>query len=99
MHRVTCGLYINVILNDYLRTILNLNQNPVDSDWKLDPRKAVDVFDSVGVPRGIGNQVSAEFNLIYRWHAAISNHDEAWAKAFYKQIFGNADPSKHFLQF
>ncbi|KAM0443721.1 hypothetical protein ACHAPV_010430, partial [Trichoderma viride] len=48
---ITCGLYVNVILNDYLRTILNLNRNPVNSDWKLDPREDFDnVFDMEGTP-------------------------------------------------
>ena len=97
---VTCGLYVNVILNDYLRTILNLNQNTANpnSNWTLDPRlNFSNVFDASGTPRGIGNQVSAEFNMIYRWHAAISNHDEAWAKSFMQVVFGpDVDPSKRF---
>jgi hypothetical protein len=94
--RVTCGLYVNMILNDYLRTILNLNQNTIDSNWTLDPRKNFDnVFDAAGIPSGIGNQVSAEFNMIYRWHAATSNHDEAWVRSFMKVVFGpDVDPSK-----
>ncbi|KAF5702892.1 fatty acid oxygenase [Fusarium mundagurra] len=57
---VTCGLYVNIIVSDYLRTILNLNRNPIASDWKLDPRDDFsEVFDSQGTPRGIGNQGSA----------------------------------------
>ena len=32
----TCGLYINIILKVYVRTILNLNRT--DSLWDLDPR-------------------------------------------------------------
>jgi cytochrome P450 len=85
---ITCGLYVNIILNDYLRTILNLNENPSQSDWTLDPRKSLEVFDKGGIPRGVGNQVSAEFNMIYRWHAAISNQDEAWANSLCQRIFG-----------
>ncbi|EAW09101.1 peroxidase/cytochrome P450 family protein [Aspergillus clavatus NRRL 1] len=92
---ITCGLYVNIILNDYLRTILNLNENPVNSDWKLDPRKSIDVFDKGGFPRGVGNQVSAEFNMIYRWHAAINNQDEAWVNDLCRKIFGpSVDASK-----
>lgn len=26
--------------------------------------------------------------MIYRWHAAISNQDEAWAHEFMKSVFG-----------
>ncbi|KAF7587423.1 hypothetical protein BBP40_007242 [Aspergillus hancockii] len=84
----TCGLYVNIILNDYLRTILNLNENPTESDWTLDPRKSLEVFDKGGVPRGVGNQVSAEFNMLYRWHTAISNQDEAWANSLCRRTFG-----------
>lgn len=68
---VTCGLYVNIILGDYLRTILNLNDNPVASDWKLDPRENFsNVFDPDGTPKGLGNQVSAEFNFVYRWRTS-----------------------------
>lgn len=85
---VTCGLYINVTLNDYVRTILNLNRSK--STWTLDPRSNdfVDIFDSQGVPIGVGNQVSVEFNLVYRWHSAISRKDEAWTNDLYRQICG-----------
>ncbi|KKK18240.1 heme peroxidase family protein [Aspergillus ochraceoroseus] len=85
---VTCGLYVNIILNDYLRAILNLNENPVNSDWKLDPRKSLAVFDQQGLARGVGNQVSAEFNMIYRWHAAISAQDETWIDGLASRVFG-----------
>ncbi|KAL4920142.1 heme peroxidase [Aspergillus aurantiobrunneus] len=92
---ITCSLYVSIILNDYLRTILNLNDNPFNSDWKIDPRKSISAFDSEGLPRGVGNQVSAEFNMIYRWHAAISDQDEKWANKLSSKVFGsNVDVSK-----
>ncbi|KAI7197762.1 heme peroxidase [Hortaea werneckii] len=77
---VTCGLYINIILVDYVRTILNLNCT--DEDWQLDPRVEMDD----GPPVGTGNQVSAEFNLVYRWHAAISTKDDKWSQDLFKEI-------------
>jgi len=46
------------------------------------------VFGKDGTPRGIGNQVSAEFNLVYRWHSAISKKDEKWTENAYREIFG-----------
>jgi linoleate 8R-lipoxygenase / 9,12-octadecadienoate 8-hydroperoxide 8R-isomerase len=82
---ITCGLYINIILIDYVRTILNLNRT--DSKWQLNPRQEIK-----GVPIGTGNQVSAEFNLVYRWHSAISERDEKWTEELYKSIFGEVDP-------
>ncbi|KIW81777.1 hypothetical protein Z517_04803 [Fonsecaea pedrosoi CBS 271.37] len=87
---VTCGLYVNIILNDYVRTILNLNRT--NSTWTLDPRKNFsDVFDSAGVPLGVGNQVSVEFNLVYRWHSAISIKDEKWTNDLYQSLFPGRD--------
>ena len=46
------------------------------------------MFDSEGIPRGVGNQVSAEFNMMYHWHAAISNQDEQWINELSSSIFG-----------
>jgi hypothetical protein len=86
---VTCGLYINIILIDYVRTILNLNRS--NSTWTLDPRRTEEVYDIDGTPRGIGNQVSVEFNLLYRWHSAISKKDEQWTKDIYEEIMGTSD--------
>jgi hypothetical protein len=34
---------------------------------------------------GIGNQVSVEFNLLYRWHSAISRRDEAWSESLLQE--------------
>lgn len=35
---------------------------------------------------GIGNQVSVEFNLLYRWHSAISRRDEDWSNRFLQEL-------------
>lgn len=39
-------------------------------------------------PSALGNQVSCEFNLAYRWHSAISERDEKWTEDVYKEMFG-----------
>lgn len=39
-------------------------------------------------PVGLGNQCSAEFNLAYRWHSAISSRDESWIESIYQDMFG-----------
>ncbi|PVH91026.1 heme peroxidase, partial [Periconia macrospinosa] len=89
---ITCGLYVNIILRDYVRVILNLNRT--DTTWTLDPRdQAFDAFDSEGIPKGVGNQVSMEFNLIYRWHATVSNRNEAWLKDFMGKLWPGQDPA------
>ena len=89
---VPCGLYVNIILGDYVTTILNLNRS--NTTWRLDPRKNFnDIFDVHGTPQGIGNQVSVEFNLIYRWHSATSSKDEKWAQEFFGKLFPGKKPT------
>ena len=84
---ITCGLYINITLMDYVRTIINLNRS--NTTWTLDPRSNMGkVFGSDGTPSGIGNQVSAEFNLAYRWHSCISEKDDEWTRNLYRELFG-----------
>ncbi len=84
---ITCGLYINCILKDYVRTILGLT-DPSEI-WDLDPRIQEN---KKGAGQGTGNQVSAEFNLIYRWHAAISERDDKWTNEAYSDMFPGKDP-------
>jgi len=82
---ITCGLYINIILIDYVRTILNLNKT--NYNWALDPRA-----DMPDVEVASGNQVSAEFNLVYRWHSTISARDEKWLEDLWSKMFDGLDP-------
>jgi len=46
----------------------------------------------------VGNQVSAEFNLIYRWHSAISEKDDKWTQAEYQRLFPGKNPKDISLQ-
>lgn len=85
---ITTGLYINIILKDYVRTILNLNR--VDSHWNLDPRSEQGkALLGHKIPEATGNSVSAEFNLVYRWHSCVSQKDEQWTKDVYTKLFGS----------
>ena len=80
------GLYINISLHDYLRGITNTHAS--DSTWTLDPRVEIGKqFLSDGTPRGVGNQVSVEFNLLYRFHSAISKRDELWLNDFFEHMY------------
>ncbi|KAK7980050.1 Sporulation protein rmd1 [Apiospora arundinis] len=85
---ITCGLYFNIVLRDYVRTILNLNRT--ESNWWIDPR--ADVGDR-GKSMATGNQCSFEFNLIYIWHSAISQRDDQWTQDLYRKLLGK-DHSK-----
>lgn len=90
---ITCGLYVNVILKDYVRTILALNRT--SSTWDLDPR-ASDTKSLLytPAPEGCGNSVSAEFNLCYRWHSAVSQKDDKWTQEVYANMFPGKKPEE-----
>ncbi|ORY13037.1 heme peroxidase [Clohesyomyces aquaticus] len=82
----TCALHMNITTNDYFRTILNTHRT--DSNWTLNPRRDYsEIFGSGNLEKGIGNQVSAEFNLIYRWYSTISARNEHWLDAFFERLF------------
>ncbi|CEL05332.1 Putative Psi-producing oxygenase A [Aspergillus calidoustus] len=88
---VTCGLYVNIILKDYVRTILNIQRT--GSLWSLDPRMEMqDGLLGEGAALATGNQVSAEFACCYRWHASISKRDELWTESFHREIMPGVDP-------
>ncbi|KAI1853021.1 hypothetical protein JX265_012777 [Neoarthrinium moseri] len=91
---ITCGLYVNIVLKDYVRTILNLNRS--GSTWDLDPRthEKKTAMNGRPAPQATGNQVSVEFNLIYRWHSAISRRDEEWTTISLRKALDGADPAK-----
>lgn len=92
---VTCGMYINIVLGDYVRTILGLNR--VDTHWNLDPRQDYGkTLVGEKIPEAGGNQCSAEFSLVYRWHSTVSERDEDWTKKFIKNISENSDLAKKF---
>jgi hypothetical protein len=59
---VNCGLYCNIILKDYVRTILNLNSS--GSTWDLDPR-TTEVKTLFNVPAPEGYALSPSFQTRY----------------------------------
>ena len=84
-------MYINISLHDYIRGITNIHHS--DSNWTLDPRIEVAGTDATpAVERGVGNMVSAEFNLLYRFHPAISDRDDKWTNEFFRGIYGDKEP-------
>ncbi|WPH03723.1 Hypothetical protein R9X50_00660600 [Acrodontium crateriforme] len=83
---IVCAMYGSIALGDYLRAIMNLHSS--NTEWNLDPRMEIGKqYDGEGVPRGVGNQVSVEFNLLYRFHSCISKKDEQWTNEFFLKLF------------
>ncbi|KAK9774996.1 putative Heme peroxidase-domain-containing protein [Seiridium cardinale] len=78
---ITCGMYIQVSIHDYLRALMGFHQ--FDTTFTLDPRVAED---HKNVSRGLGNQVTIEFNLLYRFHCAISLRDEVYTESFLNEL-------------
>lgn len=79
--RITCGLYINISIHDYLRVLMR--KHAENTSWTLDPRLDMSWSgDKQGIERGIGNQVTIEFNVLYRFHSPISRRDAGWTKRF-----------------
>lgn len=79
---ITSGMYIQIAIHDYLRALMGFHQ--FNTNFTLDPRLEID---HRNVSRGIGNQVTVEFNLLYRFHCAISLKDEQYVEEFIKESF------------
>ncbi|KAK1777626.1 heme peroxidase-domain-containing protein [Copromyces sp. CBS 386.78] len=80
---ITCGIYIQVSIHDYLRALMGFHQ--YDTNFTLDPR--VNQSKAKEVSRGLGNQVTVEFNLLYRFHCAISLGDEDYLEKYLEEEF------------
>ena len=87
---ITNGMYIQISIHDYLKALMGLHQ--FDTDFTLDPR--VNMTEHKNVSRGLGNQVTVEFNLLYRFHCAISLRDEKYTENYMREFFDKTkDPS------
>ncbi|KAI0313699.1 heme peroxidase [Amylostereum chailletii] len=88
---VNTGFFMQIILGDYVAAILGLVRDGLT--WRLDPTMNMRETDHEVVPRGEGNVCSVEFNLLYRWHATLSQADEAWTENEFQRIFDGKDPT------
>jgi hypothetical protein len=76
---------VNVVVYDYLRTILSVDRTK--SDFVLDPRDYKTSEITKHKQPAQGNVVTVEFNLAYRWHGGISVNDEKWIEESYEKLF------------
>ncbi|KAG1781362.1 heme peroxidase [Suillus placidus] len=88
---VNTAFFMQIILTDYVGGILGLVRDGLT--WRLNPLQGFREQTHDVSQRGAGNAVSLEFNMLYRWHAAISRQDEAWIEHAFKGILPGRDPS------
>ncbi|KAG8990745.1 hypothetical protein FRB94_013112 [Tulasnella sp. JGI-2019a] len=85
---VNCGMVINVVLSDYLSSILGLVRS--GNSFSLDLLETYRDIDKNLSSVGQGNLVSVEFVALYHFHATISSVDEKWVEGSMRQLFPNA---------
>ncbi|KAG7089000.1 hypothetical protein E1B28_012947 [Marasmius oreades] len=83
---VNSAYFVQVILGDYVGAILGQVRD--GQDWRLNPLVEMRQVNHELAPRGEGNAVSIEFNLLYRWHATLSREDEGWTEAMLQKYLG-----------
>lgn len=88
----TLSFVFLVIFSDYFSCILGLVR--YGSTWSLNPFGEIRKADHSTFERGKGNSCSVEFNLLYRWHATVSEEDEDWTTKMSKGIFGDKSPDE-----
>ncbi|KAI0051062.1 heme peroxidase [Auriscalpium vulgare] len=88
---VNSGFFVQIIFGDYVGAILGLVRDGLS--WRLDPLSTIRDLDHEVCPRGEGNVVSVEFNLLYRWHATLSQEDTTWTEEVFSELFEGKDPS------
>lgn len=70
---INCACYLRLIVSEYLTSILGIKNKHV-----FDP-----LVDPPSPNPTSGSVVSIEFSYIYRWHSAISKHDENWLEKYH----------------
>ncbi|EGN97158.1 hypothetical protein SERLA73DRAFT_57758, partial [Serpula lacrymans var. lacrymans S7.3] len=87
---VNTAYFMQIVLRDYVGGILGLVRDGLE--WRLNPL-GWSSQESSQTPRGEGSSVSMEFNLMYRWHAAISEEEEKWLEGVMREVSGKGPTS------
>ncbi|KAG6830523.1 hypothetical protein H0H87_007821, partial [Tephrocybe sp. NHM501043] len=82
---VNCGYFMSAIMGDYVAGFLGSSEG---CNWNMNAFDPIDNKE-LKVNRGLGNHVSVEFNILYRWHSTTSEKDQAWTEEIFKGIFGD----------
>ncbi|KAG5636742.1 hypothetical protein H0H81_007000 [Sphagnurus paluster] len=81
---VNCGHFMSTILGDYVAGFLGSSEG---CNWNMNAFDPIQTKD-LKVERGLGNHVSVEFNILYRWHATTSEKDQKWTEDVFNSAFG-----------
>ncbi|KAG8827835.1 hypothetical protein FRC18_009804 [Serendipita sp. 400] len=82
---INAAHFAGIVFSDYLAAILGLSRDA--NPWSMDPFSEIRNEDHTLVERGAGNANSVEFNLLYRWHATLSEPDVTWLEGIFKSSF------------
>ncbi|KAG7090385.1 hypothetical protein E1B28_009504 [Marasmius oreades] len=78
------GHFMSLIMGDYVAGFLGLSEG---NAWNMNAFDPIKDKNGNPVSRGEGNHCSVEFNVLYRWHATISQADETWINDFFNKTF------------
>ncbi|KAJ7306662.1 heme peroxidase, partial [Mycena albidolilacea] len=88
---VNCGYFMQIVLCDYVGAILGLARD--GCSWRLDPISQFPEAKEELSPRGNGCAASIEFNLMYRWHATLSEEETRWTEWQSSTVWAGLDLS------
>ncbi|KAK8047894.1 hypothetical protein PG996_015958 [Apiospora saccharicola] len=88
--RITGRLYINIILNDYLRTFLGINRT--DKEWNLEPETLNQIFPSSDIEASESGphdsrKVAMDVIVDNWWRSAISEEDTDYMSQNQPSVF------------